>query len=403
MIRTDADTINEILDLPENQPSIYEHMKALEDIDYNSIKDLLCLPDTKWNITSKNPGTVNSQNLLPEGKLWNTIVKRNLMPTSHNQTVDRKRLVLIHSIIFGNKFNTREVIARELSEACKNDKGILAFPCLISTLCHRHRVPTYKNDKYTDFCTVWDRNHYLKKMDVANVIPIQVAMPTPSHSEHTEALVPDPNQEDPAGSDPATPHVEPQGSPSAASAAQGKTPPLYILQLRNQIQRIEARQIKFIAESKVFQTTLLQFLHDNFPTAEFPPAPPAPPTAANSIATPSVEARETEEVHYSSNAELDAFGWHTPFETQPSPLAPASVLAPPTDITESFRARKHKASAARVIREDTPPQSTADPPVAADPPAQTSPAKRQRHYRVVLTDSDDDGSDEPTSSKSLAF
>ncbi|KAK8600866.1 hypothetical protein V6N12_050714 [Hibiscus sabdariffa] len=88
LIPADATTINEILDLPNNQPNIYELMKALEDIDYNSIKNALCLTNTEWNITSKNLGTVSRPNLLPEATLWNTIVKQNLMPTSHKHTVE---------------------------------------------------------------------------------------------------------------------------------------------------------------------------------------------------------------------------------------------------------------------------------------------------------------------------
>ncbi|KAK8519677.1 hypothetical protein V6N12_030044 [Hibiscus sabdariffa] len=63
-------------------------------------------------------------------------------------------------------------------------------------------------------------------MDVAHVVPIQVAMSTPSQSEETEAPTPVVNPEDPADSDlvdsdPATPPAEPQGSSSAASTAQG--------------------------------------------------------------------------------------------------------------------------------------------------------------------------------------
>ncbi|KAK8559159.1 hypothetical protein V6N12_042441 [Hibiscus sabdariffa] len=63
------------------------------------------------------------------------------MPTSHNQIVDRTRLILINTIIIGFKFNVGEVIARELSEACRNNKGILAFPCIIFALCRRATVP----------------------------------------------------------------------------------------------------------------------------------------------------------------------------------------------------------------------------------------------------------------------
>ncbi|KAK8530731.1 hypothetical protein V6N12_013233 [Hibiscus sabdariffa] len=402
LVPADATAINEILDLPNNDPSIYDLIEALEDIDYNTTKYELCLPGTKWNITGKNPSTISRPNLLLEAKLWNTFVKRNLMPTSHNQTVDRKRLVLIHAIMQGTKFNVVEVIAKELSEACHNDKGILAFPCLILGLCCQKAIPTRPSDKYTLFHMGWDRKHYMKKMNVADSILIKVAMPTPTPSEQAQPSAEVVDPKDPAGSPPTTPSSRHQRSTSAVSAAQGSFataasqpapsaphPPspahsteaslLCILQLRSQIQRIEARQIEFIAESKVFQTTLLQFLHDNFPTkfVEFPPAPTAPsatPAAINSVATPSARAGDTEEVHHSSNAELDAFDWNTPYDPPPSPPTPATAPAPPADVAESSRAQKRKAIAARIIREDHSP----DPPAAADPPSQTSPTKRQR-------------------------
>ncbi|KAK8504478.1 hypothetical protein V6N13_100557 [Hibiscus sabdariffa] len=95
-----------------------------------------------------NPHSVSRTQLLPEAKLWNTFVKRNLLPTSHNQTVDRTRLVLIHTIITGYRINVGEILAKELAAACSNNKGILAFPCLISALCRRAAVPTSPSDKY---------------------------------------------------------------------------------------------------------------------------------------------------------------------------------------------------------------------------------------------------------------
>ncbi|KAL4296299.1 hypothetical protein GQ457_12G015680 [Hibiscus cannabinus] len=100
--------------MPNANLSIYELIDALEDEDYNTIKGQLCKPGTKWNTRGKNPGTISRPSLQPEAKLWNMFVKRNLMPTSHNQTVDRTRLVLINAIIAGYKFNAGEVIAKEL-------------------------------------------------------------------------------------------------------------------------------------------------------------------------------------------------------------------------------------------------------------------------------------------------
>ncbi|KAK8554323.1 hypothetical protein V6N12_031287 [Hibiscus sabdariffa] len=121
---------------PAQQPAEdYELIGALEEEDFNNIKDQLCLPGTEWNTTGKNPGTISRPHLLPEAKLWNTFVKCNIMPTSHNQTVDKTRMVVVHAIISGYKFDVGEVIAKELADACHNDKGILAFPCIISALC----------------------------------------------------------------------------------------------------------------------------------------------------------------------------------------------------------------------------------------------------------------------------
>ncbi|KAK8680415.1 hypothetical protein V6N13_109360 [Hibiscus sabdariffa] len=161
---------------------------ALEDKDYETIKDYICLEGTAWNTTGRNLHSVSRTQLLSEAKLWNTFVKRNLLPTSHNQTVDRTRLVLIHTIITGYRINVGEILAKELAAACSNDKGILAFPCLISALCRRAAVPTDPSDKYQAEKKGWTRAIYMRKMDVADATPINMAMPIPpASSDHMPA------------------------------------------------------------------------------------------------------------------------------------------------------------------------------------------------------------------------
>ncbi|KAK8663356.1 hypothetical protein V6N13_083178 [Hibiscus sabdariffa] len=123
-------------------------VEGFEEEDYEVIKNLLCLPNTEWNTTGRNPNSVSRLSLLPEAKLWNTFVKRNILPTSHNQTVDRTRLLLINTIMTGFRVNVGEILANELAAHCKNDKGILAFPCLISAPCRRVNVPMFDTDKY---------------------------------------------------------------------------------------------------------------------------------------------------------------------------------------------------------------------------------------------------------------
>ncbi|KAK8636487.1 hypothetical protein V6N13_124233 [Hibiscus sabdariffa] len=160
MIRKNKAQRNNKIKVPSSDPSSRSD-RQLQDEDLDTIKDQLCKQGTEWNVKGKNPKTISRPHLQPEAKLWNTFVKRNLMPTSHNQTVDRTRLVLINAIITEYKFNVGEFITIELSAACQNDKGILAFPCIISALCRRAVVPACPVDKYTVEKSGWTKKEYM--------------------------------------------------------------------------------------------------------------------------------------------------------------------------------------------------------------------------------------------------
>ncbi|KAL4302971.1 hypothetical protein GQ457_10G012890 [Hibiscus cannabinus] len=206
--------INNIFGLPNDAPSFYAMMEGFEEEDYEVIKNILCLPNTKWNTTGRNPNSVSRLSLLPEAKLWNTFVKHNLLPTSHNQTVDRTRLLLVNTIMTGFRINVGEILANELAAHCANDKGILAFPCLISALCRRENVSMFDTDKYQPEKTGWTRAVYMRKMNVADAAPLNMAMPTPPASPVPEA---DARMNDSAPPSPAEP---------PATAEQHRTPPL---------------------------------------------------------------------------------------------------------------------------------------------------------------------------------
>ncbi|KAK9020340.1 hypothetical protein V6N11_010366 [Hibiscus sabdariffa] len=196
--------------MPNNDPSIYALIGELEDEDYETRKDFLCEEGTTWNTTGINPHSVSRPSLRSEAKLWNTFVKRTLMPTSHNQTVDQTRLVLINVIMTGYRFNVGEVIAQELAAVCRNDKGILAFPCIISALCRRAAVPTQLGDKYTTEKAGWSKKEYMRKMYVADAAPTRVAMPTPPTSPaHSPAAAP----EEAGPSAPVAAHFPPAATP----------------------------------------------------------------------------------------------------------------------------------------------------------------------------------------------
>ncbi|KAK9008909.1 hypothetical protein V6N11_080386 [Hibiscus sabdariffa] len=434
-------------------------LEGFEEEDYEVIKNLLCQPNTEWNTTGRNPYSVSRLSLLPEAKLWNTFVKRNLLPTSHNQTVDRTRLLLINTIMTGFRVNIGEIIANELAAHCRNDKGILAFPCLVSALYRRVSTPMFHTDKFQPQKDGWTRAVYMRKMNVADAEPLNMAMPTlpASPVNEADARVEDsapPSPEEPSAA--AEQHHTPQPSPPvipvsshttttsptttpAAPAEQtgsrtagtplGSTPSnpapspsapaqsdeagsLQYMLLRSQLQRIEARQLHFQNEVKVFQETLTKFLLFQFPaSATFfgrsSTPPPQPSASAVAAAQPSTHtsAKEgaTEEVHFSSDDENDVFDWQSPKDhllalgPSTSTHAPAAPIlsAAPTPTTAAVIARPTLDSPTRKRGKATTRRSFAQgsPSSQDEEEAEQRPAKRRRRYHIITAESDEDDSD----------
>ncbi|KAL4289558.1 hypothetical protein GQ457_14G026860 [Hibiscus cannabinus] len=266
----------------------------------------------------------------------------------------------------GYKVNVGEILSNELAAHCRSDKGILAFPSLVTALCHRVHTPIFDTDKFQAEKTGWTRAVYMRKMNIADAQPINMAMPTPPASPVFEAERAE-NSEPPSPaehaataeqvhtpsspvipvssytttSSPATTPVAPAEqtggrtpssqapSPPPAPAQSEEAGSLQIMLLRSQLQRIEARQLQFQNDVKVFQDTLTKFLIYQFPaSAAFFGQPSAPPTqpstsaaaaaqpttsagAAHQSTNTSAKEGATEELHFSSNDENDVFDWQS--------------------------------------------------------------------------------------------
>ncbi|KAK9003505.1 hypothetical protein V6N11_061064 [Hibiscus sabdariffa] len=140
-----------------------------------------------------------------------------------------------------------------------------------------------------------------------------------------------------------------------------------------------------------------------------PSSPPTPPRRTQPMppADPSEGAGNTEEVHFSTDAENDIFDWHTPMEHHAQPDA--------TDIPEISIAQKHKAPTptteeilsierpmldASIRRKGkTPARRTITRNTTSSPDDEEQitprPAKRQRGgSQIIITDSDDSSSAE---------
>ncbi|KAK8560091.1 hypothetical protein V6N12_012894 [Hibiscus sabdariffa] len=142
----------------------------------------------------------------------------------------------------------------------------------------------------------------------------------------------------------------PTPPPPPPPAQSEEAAPIHILQLRSQLQRIEARQLQHGA---------------------------AP-------------AGNTEQLHLS---EEDIFDWHTPMEHQ-SQLKQADIPgsfkaddapapAEPPAAQEHTPRRRGKTPAKRIVLSDR--SSSPEQP-------EQQPAKRQRRYHAITTDSDDESS-----------
>ncbi|KAK8672301.1 hypothetical protein V6N13_110674 [Hibiscus sabdariffa] len=407
--------INDLLGLPNDAPSFYAMLEGFEEEDHEVIKNILCLPNTEWNTTGRNPKSGSRLSLLPEAKLWNTFVKRNLMPTSHNQTVDRTRLLLINIIMTGFRVNVGRKDRLDQGSVHEKDE------------CGR-RYTTQHGDATPPASPVAEAD--VRVEDSAPPSPAEPATPaehqrTPppsppvipvsSHTTtHSPATTPAAPAERTRGQTPDTPLGSTPSSsplsPPAPAQSEEATLPLPFMLLQSQLQRIEARQLNFQEEFKVFQTNLLKFLNFQFPSsAAFfgqSSTPPPQPSSFAAAAQPSTHTSDkegaTEEIHFSSDDENDIFDWQSPRDhlltlgpstTTPAPAAPILSTAPtPTTATvaerptpESPARKRGKATAGRTISRDHP--SSPD-----EEDADQRPAKRRRRYHVITADSDDDGS-----------
>ncbi|KAL4283877.1 hypothetical protein GQ457_16G014260 [Hibiscus cannabinus] len=317
----------------------------------------------------------------------------------------------------------------------------------------------FDTDKYQAEKTGWTKAVYMRKMNVADAEPLNMAMPTPPASPVHEA---DARAEDSAPPSLAEPSVaaeqnrtpppsppvipvsnhttttSPTTTPAApAERSRGRTPetnlgstpsssspsppvpaqseeagPLQYMLLRSQLQRIEARQLHFQNEVKVFQAALTKFLLFQFPaSAAFfgrtSSPPPQPPASAAAVAQPSTHtsAKEggTEEVHFSSDDENDIFDWQSPRDhllavgpstSTPAPAAPILSVAPTPTMAaaverptpDSPTRKRGKTTAGRTFDHGSP--SSPD-----EEEADHRPAKRRRRYHVITTESDEDDSD----------
>lgn len=85
--------------------------------------------------------------LRPIAKIWYHFIRTHLIPTTHIETVNKDRLILLHCILEGKKINIGKIIQREISTCAFKPKGCLFFLFLITELYLRSRVEVTSSDE----------------------------------------------------------------------------------------------------------------------------------------------------------------------------------------------------------------------------------------------------------------
>ena len=102
----------------------------------NRVLSSLTIKGTNWLLDKGNGVFMCSRPALrPIPKTWYHFIRTRLIPTTHVETVNKARLVLLHCIIEGMKVNVGQIIQREISAYSCKPKGCLFFPSLIYELC----------------------------------------------------------------------------------------------------------------------------------------------------------------------------------------------------------------------------------------------------------------------------
>lgn len=99
------------------------------------IKKDLAFAGTEWIQQTEGQMKLARSMLKPLAKVWYHILRHKLTPTTHLETMEKERLVLLHCILKEKETNMGDMIKQEISTWAMKKMGNLIFPCLIIKLC----------------------------------------------------------------------------------------------------------------------------------------------------------------------------------------------------------------------------------------------------------------------------
>lgn len=83
-----------------------------------------------------NSQQIIKQNLSFEAKVWWTVIRYRLCPTTRENILSSIREALIEGLMVGYKFDMGQFISKEIQDrALGRERLVLVFPCLITQIC----------------------------------------------------------------------------------------------------------------------------------------------------------------------------------------------------------------------------------------------------------------------------
>ncbi|GAU29252.1 hypothetical protein TSUD_392010 [Trifolium subterraneum] len=137
--------INKFFNIHVENCSYEATLATISDEELIDVMKSMTMEGTDW--MSKDDWTIKRMSLKPGFRVWYKFLKHSLLPASHNETVNKACLVLLHCITALQPINVGRVISQEIVTYSTKNEGMLYFPCLISALCHKMLVPVLSNDE----------------------------------------------------------------------------------------------------------------------------------------------------------------------------------------------------------------------------------------------------------------
>ncbi|GMN32299.1 hypothetical protein TIFTF001_044672 [Ficus carica] len=127
--------INNVYSLNDVEDEYIEFSKRVHENQLSEIVKEICVPGTEWIKSARGSRSLSRCNLKPGPLIWNHFLKSRLMPSTHDNTVNKDRVILLFAIVMGRKINVGDVINEQIGVCAGRQSGGLWFPSLITSLC----------------------------------------------------------------------------------------------------------------------------------------------------------------------------------------------------------------------------------------------------------------------------